>query len=182
MLGKRLGKHRALCVAAGCSLLAFSSVPAVVYLLIPSAPEYTFAAMLVATLIQGLAAGATPILGASMLADVVDLDTMRTGEHRTGFLFAFLGMVRKFFEAAGVGIALPLIAYMGFDPQAETQTDLGTFGITMVYCLLPLCLWICSVMIIWNFLLTSERHARIRAAYERKARRLGQTVQPAPAD
>lgn len=182
VLGKRLGKHRALCVAAGCSLVAFSSVPAVVYLLIPSAPEYTFAAMLVATLIQGLAAGATPILGASMLADIVDLDTMRTGEHRTGFLFAFLGMVRKFFEAAGVGIALPLIAYMGFDPQADTQTDLGTFGITMVYCLLPLCLWVCSVLIIWNFPLTSERHARIRAAYERKARRLGQTVQPAPAD
>ncbi len=182
VLGKKLGKHRALCVAAGCSLAAFSSVPAVVYILIPSAPEYTFAAMLTATLIQGLAAGATPILGASMLADVVDLDTMRTGEHRTGFLFAFLGMVRKFFEAAGVGIALPLIAYMGFDPQADSQTDLGIFGITMVYCLLPLSLWICSVMIIWNYPLTSERHARLRAAYERKAKRRGQQMHPALAD
>jgi len=182
VLGKKIGKHRALCVAAICSLAAFASVPAVVYLLIPAAPEYTFAAMFVVTLIQGLAVGATPILGASMLADVVDLDTMRTGEHRTGFLFAFLGMVRKFFEAAGVGIALPLIAYMGFDPQADTQTDLGIFGIMMVYCMLPIFLWLCSVAIIWNFPLTSERHARIRAAYERKAKRRGQKIHPAPAD
>ncbi len=182
VLGKKIGKHRALCVAAVFSLTAFAAVPAVVFLLIPTAPQFTFAAMFVVTLIQGLAAGATAILGASMLADVVDLDTMRTGEHRTGFLFAFLGMVRKFFEAAGVGIALPFIAFMGFDPQAETQTELGVVGIMMAYCMFPIILWVCSVAIIWNFPLTSERHARIRAAYERKAKRLGRNIQPAPAD
>ncbi len=181
-LGKRIGKHRALCVAAGFSLAAFSAVPLIVYVVMPNAPEFIFAAMLAITLVQGLAAGATPILGASMLADVVDLDTMRTGEHRTGFLFAFLGMVRKIFEAAGVGIALPFIAYMGFDPQADSQTELGTFAITMIYCLVPLALWIVSVAVIWNFPLTAERHARIRAAYARKSARLGKPVQLSLAD
>lgn len=181
-LGNRIGKHRALCIAAFCSLAAFSMVPVVVYVVVPSAPGSVFFAMSVLTLVQGLAAGATPILGASMLADVVDLDTMRTGEHRTGLLFAFLGMIRKFFEAAGVGIALPLIAFMGFDPQAEAQSGLGTFAITMVYCLLPLLLWIGSVLFIWNFPLTAERHARIRAAYARKSARRGVAAQAAPAD
>lgn len=181
-LGKKIGKHRALCVAAGFSLVAFSAVPLVVYVLMPNAPGFVFAAMLVITLIQGLAAGASPILGASMLADVVDLDKMRTGEHRPGFLFAFLGMVRKIFEAAGVGIALPFIAYMGFNPQADSQTELGTFAITMIYCLVPLALWIVSVAVIWNFPLTAERHARIRAAYERKSARRSKSVQPQLAD
>ncbi len=177
-LGKRIGKHRALCVAAGFALTAFAAIPLVVYLVMPAAPHLTFAAMLAITLVQGLASGATSILGASMLADVVDLDTMRTGEHRTGFLFAFLAMVRKIFEAAGVGIALPFIAYMGFDPQADNQTELGTFAITLIYCLAPLALWIVSVAVIWNFPLTEERLARIRAAYRRKSARRGTLLHP----
>ncbi|MBG53534.1 MAG: MFS transporter [Rhodobiaceae bacterium] len=168
-LGKNLGKHRALCVAAMFSLGAFAAVPFVVYMLVPTGnTNGVFVAMFIITAVQGLAAGATPILGASMLADVVDLDTMRTGEHRTGLLFAFLGMVRKIFEAAGVGIALPFIAFWGFDPQSGTQTDLGVLSIILMYCLLPLALWLGSLAIIWNFPLTAERHARIRAAYDRR--------------
>lgn len=180
-LGKRLGKHRALCVAAMFSLGAFSAVPFVVYKLAPTGDTgLIFMAMFAITAVQGLAAGATPILGASMLADVVDLDTMRTGEHRTGLLFAFLGMIRKMFEAAGVGIALPFIAFMGFDPQGDSQTEAGILGIVFMYCLLPLTLWVGSLAIIWNFPLTAERHARIREAYDRRTRRRqGSAGQPA---
>jgi glycoside/pentoside/hexuronide:cation symporter, GPH family len=191
-LGNRLGKHRALCVAVFLSMLAFSSVPLVVYFIVPVSPDFTFIAMFLITLVQGFAFGAGAILGASMLADVVDLDMMRSGEHRTGLLFAFLGFARKFFEAAGVGIALPLIAFLGFDPQAEAQTESGKFGIVMVYCLLPLCLWTVSALVIWNFPITAERLTRIREAYARRAGRrlaaeqgsviLGVTVQPLPAD
>lgn len=191
-LGNRLGKHRALCVAVFLSMLAFSSVPLVVYFIVPVSPDFTFVAMFVITLVQGFAFGAGAILGASMLADVVDLDMMRSGEHRTGLLFAFLGFARKFFEAAGVGIALSLIAFMGFDPQAEVQTESGRFGIVMVYCLLPLCLWTISAMVIWNFPVTAERLTRIREAYARRSERRGTTeavsslqggaMQPAPAD
>jgi len=176
-LGNRISKHRALCIAACFSLTAFSMVPAVVYLLVPTRPEDVFNAMLLITLVQGLAGGASAILGASMLADVVDLDTMRTGEQRTGLLFAFLGMVRKIFEAGGVGIALPFIAFMGFSPQIEVQTDAGVLGIMLMYCVAPLCLWVVSLLVIWNFPLTAERHARIRDAYARKAQRLGIDVQ-----
>jgi len=190
-LGNKMGKHRALCVAVFLSMLAFSSVPAVVYLIVPISPDFTFVAMFLITLVQGFAFGAGAILGASMLADVVDLDMMRSGEHRTGLLFAFLGFARKFFEAAGVGIALPLIAFLGFNPQAEVQTDSGTFGIVMVYCLLPLGLWTISALVIWNFPITAERLTRIREAYARRAVRRGDaeqgsvipgvTVQPLPA-
>ncbi|MEQ9519079.1 MAG: MFS transporter [Parvibaculum sp.] len=180
-LGKSLGKHRALCVAAFFSLGAFAAVPVIVYVLVPTGDKgLIFLAMFAVTAIQGLAAGATPILGASMLADVVDLDTMRTGEHRTGLLFAFLGMVRKIFEAAGVGIALPFIAFMGFNPQSDAQSDVGVLGIVLMYCLLPLALWLGSLAIIWNFPLTAERHSRIRAAYDRRTVRKQQKAgQPA---
>lgn len=170
-LGNRISKHRALCVAAFFSLSAFSMVPVVVYKLLPGNPDDVFLAMLAITLVQGIAGGATAILGASMLADVVDLDMMRTGEQRTGLLFAFLGMIRKMFEAGGVGIALPFIAFMGFSPQLEVQTESGVFGIMLMYCIAPLTLWIISLAVIWNFPLTAERHARLRAAYARKTER-----------
>ena len=82
----------------------------------------------------------TPILGASILADVVDLDTIKSGEQRTAFIFAFLGMVRKVFEAAGVGIALPVLAWAGFDPKVMTNSPQALFMLTAMYCLVPLVL------------------------------------------
>jgi glycoside/pentoside/hexuronide:cation symporter, GPH family len=181
-LGNRISKHRALCFAAFFSLSAFAMVPFVVYVLLPNHPEDVFSAMLAITLVQGIAGGATAILGTSMLADVVDLDMMRTGEQRTGLLFAFLGMVRKMFEAGGVGIALPFIAFMGFSPQLEAQSETGILGIMLMYCIAPLCLWLLSLAVIWNFPLTAERHARIRAAYERKIERLDLAIRPAPGE
>jgi Na+/melibiose symporter-like transporter len=170
-LGGRIGKHRGIGVAGFTSLFAFAFVPVIIYWVKPAYPDAVLPSMLVITLIQGFTIGAAPILGQSILADVVDLDTLKSGEQRTAFLFAFLAMVRKIFEAAGVGIALPVLSWTGFNPQPQTNSPLALFTLTAMYCLVPLALWIISTVIIWNYPITHERQVRLRAALDRRTTR-----------
>jgi len=170
-IGGRYGKHRGVVLAGIISLCAFATVPAVIYWLKPIAPHWVFTALLCVTVVQGLTSSASPILGASMLADVVDLDTLKSGEQRTAFLFAFLAMISKIFQAAGVGIALPILSWVGFDAASHGNTPFALFMLTAMYCLVPLVLWVGCVVIIAQYPITHDRQQRLRGALERRLAR-----------
>lgn len=170
-IGSAIGKHRGIGVAGFSSLAAFAFVPVVIYVVKPVYPEAVFPAMLLITLIQGFTMGASPILGQSILADVCDLDMIKSGEQRTAFLFSFLAMVKKIFEAIGIGIALPVLAWSGFDPKAATNSDFSLFVLTAMYCLVPLTLWVISTTVIWQYPITHARQVRLRAGLDRRLAR-----------
>tara|TARA_R110000868_G_scaffold10226_10_gene50122 strand:- start:12079 stop:13491 length:1413 start_codon:yes stop_codon:yes gene_type:complete len=170
-IGSAMGKHRGIGIAGFSSLAAFAFVPVVIYVVKPAYPDAVFPAMLVITLIQGFTLGASPILGQSILADVCDLDMIKSGEQRTAFLFSFLAMVKKIFEAIGVGIALPVLAWSGFNPQSATNSDFSLFTVTAMYCLVPLALWIISTTVIWQYPITHARQVRLRAGLDRRLAR-----------
>lgn len=170
-IGNAIGKHRGIGVAGFSSLAAFAFVPVIIYALKPSYPELVFPALLCITIIQGFTMGASPILGQSILADVCDLDMIKSGEQRTAFLFSFLAMVKKIFEAIGVGIALPLLAWSGFNPQVMTNSDTSKLALTVMYCIVPLMLWLISTTVIWQYPITHARQARLRAALDRRIAR-----------
>jgi Na+/melibiose symporter-like transporter len=175
-VGNRIGKHVGIAYAGLISLFVFAMVPVVIYWLKPHYPDAVMPAMMMITLVQGLTIGAAPILGQSILADVVDLDTLKSGEQRTAFIFAFLAMVRKAFEAFGVGIALPILAWVGFNPGSTTNSPTALFTLTAMYCLVPLVLWVISVAIIWQYPITKERQVRLRIALEKRIIRRGRIV------
>ena len=170
-LGGRMGKHKAIASAGIASMFVFALVPAVIYLVKPVAPEAVIWCLLFITVIQGLALGAAPILGPSIMADVVDLDTIKSGEPRAAFMFAFLGMVRKIFEAVGVGLALPILAWAGFSAQSRENSPEALFALLAMYCMVPLVLWLISIAIILRYPITRERQTRLRAALERRIAR-----------
>lgn len=170
-LGGRMGKHKAIAVAGIASMFVFALVPAVIYLIKPVAPEAVIWCLLFITVVQGLSLGAAPILGPSIMADVVDLDTIKSGEPRAAFMFAFLGMVRKIFEALGVGLALPILAWAGFSAQTRENSPEALFALLAMYCLVPLVLWLISIAIILRYPITRERQIRLRAALERRMTR-----------
>ena len=170
-LGGRIGKHRAIAVAGLASMFVFALVPVVIYVVKPAAPELVFLCFLFVTIVQGLAFGAAPILGPSIIADVVDLDTLKSGEPRAAFIFAFIGMVRKVFEAMGVGIALPILAYAGFDAQSRDNSPEALLTLLIMFCIVPLLLWLISIAIILRYPITQERQKRLRSALERRIAR-----------
>lgn len=173
-LGGRIGKHKAIAVAGFASMFVFALVPLVIYVVKPAAPELVFLCFLFVTIVQGLAFGAAPILGPSIIADVVDLDTLKSGEPRAAFIFAFIGMVRKVFEAMGVGIALPILAYAGFNAQSSDNSPEALLTLLIMFCIVPLLLWLVSIAIILRYPITRERQQRLRSALERRIARRAQ--------
>lgn len=173
-LAGRVSKHRALACAAGVSIAASLCVPFIVLWLKPVAPELVFPAMAVVALVGGFTTGAGGILGLSILADIADIDMLKSGESRSAFLVSFLGMIRKIFEAAGIGMALPVLAWAGFDPRAETHSPESLNALIVVYCFVPLVFSLLSLAVIWNYPVSRERHARLSALLTRRlARRAG---------
>ncbi len=172
-LGGRVSKHRALGCAAGVNIAAFAFVPFIILWLKPASPELVFPAMLTVAIVQGFTSSAGSILGLSILADIGDLDMLQSGEPRVAFLVSFLGMVRKIFEAIGIGLALPALAWAGFDPKAETHGSGGLNALLIVYCIVPLVLSFCSMLFIWNYPINRARQQRIRAALDKRLARRG---------
>ncbi len=160
-LARRWGKHRVWCAAMLSAAAAFALVP-----LIPPGGLPAFAAV---TLITGMALGADLVLPPAIQADVVDYDALRHGAARAGLLFALWGLATKLALAAAVAAALPLVAFLGFDPN-EPDTG-GRGALVVIYAALPVVIKIMAVTLIWGFPLSAGRQAAIA---RRLSRRNGQ--------
>jgi len=146
-LSRRVGKHRTWCFAMGLAIFAFASVPMI--------PAGAFGMFFLVCVLTGAALGADLAIPPSIQADVVDYDAMKHGEARPGFLFALWSMATKFAQALAVGIGLPLVAALGFDPAQVTVS--GQFALTVIYAWLPIVFKLIAVALVWNFSLTERR-------------------------
>ena len=167
IISKHLGKHRT--VVLGIAWLSLWSA------FIPLMGPDQFGLFFVVMLLKGSAIGALVFLPASMAADVVDLDTLRTGEQRTGLYFSLWGMVNKGGAAIGVFLATNLAAYYGFDPSAAENTESAKFALACLYSGLPALLACVALTLLLRYPLTRERQHRMIAHIERRdARRQAQ--------
>ena len=124
------------------------------------------------TIFTGASLGCDQILASSMQADVVDIDSIRSGQQRAGLYFAIWNMVTKLAGGIAAGVTLPLLGLFGFMPM-QTDGNPGSAIITLIvlFAVVPPVLRLLSVRIIWNYPITRERHARLRAMMERKLAR-----------
>ncbi|NNL84204.1 MAG: MFS transporter [Myxococcales bacterium] len=159
-ISDRLGKHRT--VVLGIAWLSFWS--AWIPLLGPGDYGLFFFLMVM----KGSSVGALYFLPASMAADIVDLDTLRSGEQRTGLYFSIWGMVLKGAAALGVLCSTTAAAWFGFDPAIDTNTDTAKLAVACLYSVVPAGLALIAVPLLWRYPLTEARQRRLR---ERIARR-----------
>jgi Na+/melibiose symporter-like transporter len=122
-------------------------------------------------MLKGSAVGALVFLPASMAADVVDLDTLRTGEQRTGLYFSLWGMVNKAAVAVGVFIATNAVVWFGFDPTLDENTATAKLALACLYSIIPAALACVALPLLWNYPLSRERQERMRGHIERRDRR-----------
>ena len=108
-----------------------------------------------------------------MLADVVDVDTARSGGHRAGSYFAILGLTDKLAVALGTGIALNLVGLLGFDPSGDlsASTEIGVLSLRLVYCCGPIFFYSIALYFLWSYPLTPQRHEKLRQRIARKLAR-----------
>ncbi len=162
-ISNKIGKHRTVVLG----ILWLSLWSAFIPLLGPGHYWLFFAIMM----LKGSAVGALVFLPASMAADVVDLDTLRTGEQRTGLYFSLWGMVNKGAVALGVLIATSGVAWFGFNPASDTNTETAKLAVACLYSIIPALLACVALPLLWKYPLTRERQQRMRAHIERRNER-----------
>lgn len=167
-ISRRMGKHKT--VVLGIAWLSLWS--AFIPLLGPGHYWIFFAVMM----LKGSAVGALVFLPASMAADVVDLDTLRTGEQRTGLYFSLWGMVNKGAVAVGVFIATNGVAFFGFDPTSATNSESAKLALAFLYSVIPAALACVALPLLWKYPLTRERQERMRAHILRRDERRGRSA------
>lgn len=124
--------------------------------------------LLALTIAQGLVQGSGNLMLRAMVADVADHHELETGHNRTGLFFSVFSLATKAGPAIGLGIALPFVAWMGFNPKgANTPEALET--LKLVFALGPALAHILSAALIWRFPLDAQRHATIRRALDARA-------------
>ncbi|TVP90180.1 MAG: MFS transporter [Pseudomonadaceae bacterium] len=164
ILGKKIGKHKAFCVAVGVSSISILGM-----FFLQAGQVVPFAIMFA---LKGFCFAAFQFLPLAMLADIVDLDTARSKEHRTGLFFAMSGMAQKMAMALGLGLSLGLLWMFGFDAQASEHEASQLMTLRVMYILGPVALYMLAFAIAWKYPLTSERHDKIHRWIMRRNVRL----------
>lgn len=115
-----------------------------------------------------------------MKADVIDIDTARTGENRAAMFFSAWSITTKAAGSLGGSLGLWALAWIGFDAGREAlNTPEAIAGLKYVYVFLPSSIFVLAGVIIWKYPMTRERQSRIRAAIERRdARRARVALTP----
>ena len=152
-LGRRFNKHRLL---AGLSLFAMAVFSTVLVMEPRDFLHYGFIQVF-----AGMVANAGAVLVPSMAADVIDQDTLESGQQRGALFMALWGMADKLALAAAAGLTLPLLQFLGFDPSVQNDTA-GLRALQYTYAVIPLVFLVAAAVVIWHFPITKERQEELR--------------------
>jgi glycoside/pentoside/hexuronide:cation symporter, GPH family len=154
LISRRLGKHRTLIVAEITQVF----INLALLFVVPG----RFPLLLGLTVAQGLAQASGNLMLQAMVADVADEHRLRTGEDRKALFFSVFSISTKASMAAAVGIALPLVAWLGFDPHAASNSAKALQGLHLTFALSPAVLHAVAALLIRGFPLDAEAHAAVR--------------------
>ena len=160
-IGYRLGKHR----TAVLGELVQVAINLSLLLVTPSALPL----LIGLTIAQGLAQGSGNLMLRAIVSDVADKHRLETGEERTGLYFSIFSLTGKTATAVAIGVALPLVAWLGFKPGAVNAPE-ALLGLKLVFALGPATAHAVSAVLIAGFSLDADRHAEIRAALDARDR------------
>lgn len=153
-VGVALGKRRAAILAEVLQALINLA-------LVLTTPD-RFWLVLALALAQGLTQGSGNIMLRSMVADVADKHRAETGEERAGLYYSVFALADKIGGALAAGIALPLIAWLGFDPKSAANTPEALNDLLLVFATGPALAHAISAAVISGFALDAEQHHAIR--------------------
>ena len=164
-IAKRFGKHQSLATAM--------VLVGIVSLSVLTVQEGELLKFYILFSLKGFCFGAFAYLPRAMLADVVDLDTIRSGAARPASYFAILGFVTKCAASFG-GLSLPILAFVGYSTAPEVvngATELMWLGI--LYGVIPTVVYVVAFYLCITWPLNDEVHAKVvrilGKRYERQA-------------
>ncbi|MEM9494531.1 MAG: MFS transporter [Pseudomonadota bacterium] len=156
-LSKRIGKHRAVAISLLSAALTLMCIA-----FLDRDDGYVFLAL---ECIVGLAAGGFAVLPTAIVADVADYFADETdGDTAIGAHFASWSLVRKFVQAGSIGMALPLLSLIGFNPNNDPEINVTATKWIFIGLSTPF--YFLGVVLMLKFPLTKAVHDAIRQRLE----------------
>jgi glycoside/pentoside/hexuronide:cation symporter, GPH family len=165
----RFGKHKPWAIA---NFLLAATAP--VMTLLPRG-HAALAPMVAISVLSGLFGATNAVSPQSMLADVIDYDTLKTGVNRAGNYFAFLTFLSKVTTGVGGGLGLMLVGLFGYTPGVP-NTPAAQAGFLTVLALGPAILGGFNGLLIFRYPLDRRRQTIIRKRIERRGTLAERTV------
>ena len=161
-LSERIGKPK--CLALSTGLVLFSAATT----WWTFTPAYPYL-MLVNTVFIGAGYAGLWLMLASMQADVVDHDELKTGERREGSFAAIFSWILKFAFCIGFLISGPLLELTGFDAALEAaQPESVLRNMRVGYVAVPVVALVAALVLLKVFPITPAKAAEIRAQLEER--------------
>ncbi len=152
-VANRIGKHRAL----GLGVLGTALVlPAMMFV----TPGETWQIALIFFAL-GFTISPIWILPTALIADTADYGTLRGGGRQEGLYMALYNLAVKIALAASVGIALPLLDVLGFNPTGHNGPQ-EIASLLAVGLGLPVIIMLPGLALLWNYPIDRRRHDIIR--------------------
>ncbi len=149
----KLGKHRALIYVG----MAFFLILPLLLVIEPG----NITQVVIVYALKGAVTSAIWIIPPAMVADSIEHGLLEGAGDDTALYMSLYFFIQKFAAAIGVGIALPLAAFMGFDPQAGASAE-SQAGIKFVSVILPGLIAAPAALLLFNYPIDEKRHAEIR--------------------
>ena len=158
-VSKRTGKHR----AWGMALIISAVVGPLYALLGPGDLAYVIPILVV----LAFASGTFDALPNSMKADVIDLDTVMTGEDRAALYFSAWAFTQKLAQTVAGFLTLKSLAWAGFVPALGPNNDAdGLLALKLIFAIVPSVFFLAAAAIAWNYPITEARQRELRAEVE----------------
>ena len=160
---EKIGKHKAWMIG-----LSFYIVMSPFYMLLGQGDFYW---MLPITSTTGFAGASFYIMPNSMKADVIDLDTLNSGEDRAALFFAVWSFVSKIALSVGPFLGLTMLALTGFDSSpGAINSENQILGLKIIFSFACPVFFIITNLIAYGYPITKERQIEIRKELENKKR------------
>lgn len=157
-IARRLGKHRTAVIGELVQVVINLGLLLVVPGELPL--------LLALTVAQGLAQGSGNLMLRAMVADAADRHRLETGEDRSALFFSVFSISMKGGMAAAVGLALPLVAWAGFDPASQHNSQEALHALLLLFALGPAIAHLLSAWLVWHFPIDEAAHSHIRRALD----------------
>jgi Na+/melibiose symporter-like transporter len=162
-LGNRIGRHRALVIGA---VAFFAILPLFMWV-----PRGEFVPALAVFLAAGIVTNFIWVMPPALISDTVEYGMFKGAGDDAALYMALYMFVQKLALAVGVGLALPLAAYLGFDTANPSSAE-SLRAIDWVGLILPGVIALGGAVVLWNYPITRERHAVLQKWLARRASRV----------
>lgn len=107
----------------------------------------------------------------AIFGDIIDYDIWKSNGSRAGLYSSAWMVLRKIAYATAPAFAFLIAGLFGFDPSADSQSDLAIFGLKAANGYLPAIFLIAAVFLAAMFPITKARHQIIRRRLEQRSLR-----------